>query len=100
MTVLDYIILALLIGSAVIGAMRGFLREICSLLTWVLAIWVAWHYGHFIEPHLESTIRDPGIRAWAARAPLFLGVLLIGTAIGALVNYLVRLSLFSGLDRL
>ena len=100
MTVLDYIILALLIGSAVIGAMRGFLREICSLLTWVLAIWVAWHYGHVIEPHLESTIRDPDIRAWAARVPLFLGVLLIGTAIGALVNYLVRLSLFSGLDRL
>ena len=34
-----------------------------------------------------------------ARAIVFVIVLLIGSAVGLLVNYLVRLSLFSGLDR-
>ena len=100
MTVLDYIILGLLACSAIAGLVRGFLREICSLLTWVLAVWVAWKYGHLVEPYLSGTLRDPLVRAWAARVPLFLGVLLAGAAIGALLNYVARLSLFSGMDRL
>lgn len=100
MTVLDYIILGLLLFSAVAGVLRGFLREICSLVTWIAAFWVAWHYGHVLEPYLAGTLRDPAVRAWAARVPLFLGVLLVGTAIGALLGHLARVSLFSGIDRL
>lgn len=100
MTVLDYIILGLLLCSAIAGVVRGFLREICSLVTWVAAVYIAWRYGHVIEPYLTGTLKDPVVRAWAARVPLFLGVVLLGTAIGALLSYVARLSLFSGLDRL
>ena len=31
--------------SAVAGVIRGFLREICSLITWILAFWLAWKFG-------------------------------------------------------
>jgi membrane protein required for colicin V production len=100
MTVLDYIIIGVVLFSAVAGVFRGFLREIFSLVTWVLAFWFAWHFGPSLEPHLGGALDSGPVRTWAARVPIFILVLMIGTAVGALVNHLVRLSLFSGLDRL
>lgn len=100
MTVLDYIILGVVLFSAVAGLLRGFLREVCSLVTWIVAFWAAWHYGPLLEPHLGGALRDPPVSTWAARVPIFLVVLMCGTALGALVTHVMRLSLFSSLDRL
>jgi membrane protein required for colicin V production len=100
MTVLDYIIIGVVLFSAVAGAIRGLLREICSLVTWVLAFWLAWRFGPALEPHLGGALSSEGVRHWAARVPIFILVLMIGAAVGALVSHLVRLSLFSGLDRM
>lgn len=100
MTVLDYIILGILLFSAVAGVIRGFLKEVISLATWVLAFWCAWHYGPSLEPHLGGAIGEPPFSTWAARVPIFILVLMVGAAVGALVSHFVRLSLFSGLDRL
>ncbi|MET0291515.1 MAG: CvpA family protein [Steroidobacteraceae bacterium] len=100
MTVLDYIILGVVLFSAVAGVIRGFLREVCSLVTWILAFWLAWHFGPALEPHLGGALSSEPARTWAARIPIFILVLMVGAAIGALLNHLVRVSLFSGLDRL
>jgi membrane protein required for colicin V production len=100
MTLADYVITGVLLFSALAGVVRGFLREVCSALTWILAFWVAWHYGPLLEPHLGGVLKQPAVGVWAARAILFLVVLLIGTAIGALLAHVMRVSLFSGLDRL
>jgi membrane protein required for colicin V production len=100
MTVLDYIILGVVLFSAVAGALRGLLREICSLVTWILAFWCAWHFGPLLEPHLGGALTSETARHWAARVPIFILVLMLGTAVGALLSHLVRVSLFSGLDRL
>jgi membrane protein required for colicin V production len=40
------------------------------------------------------------VRTWAARTIIFLIVLLIGMAVGVILSYFVRLSIFSGTDRL
>lgn len=100
MTVLDYIILGVLLFSAVAGIIRGFLREICSLISWILAFWLAWHYGPSLEPHLGGALASEPVRTWAARALIFILVLMVGAAVGALVNHLARVSLFSGIDRM
>jgi membrane protein required for colicin V production len=96
---IDYLLIALIAFSCVAGVMRGLLREVIALVTWVAAVWIAWHYGGVLEPHLGGALANEGVRAWAARTIIFLGVVLIGTGIGALVSHLVRLSLFSGTDR-
>jgi membrane protein required for colicin V production len=95
----DWLIIALLLFSAVAGLMRGLLREIISLLTWVLAIALAWRYSDLLEPHLGGALAGTAIRPWAARIVIFAVILLVGTAVGALLNHFVRLSLFSTLDR-
>jgi membrane protein required for colicin V production len=100
MTLADYVILGILLFSAIAGVLRGFLREVCSAVTWILAFWLAWHFGPLLEPHLGGLLRQPAVNVWAARAVIFLIVLLIGTAVGALVAHFMRVSLFSGIDRL
>jgi membrane protein required for colicin V production len=75
-------------------------RELISLLTWIAALLLAWDYAGLLEPHLGGVLAEDMVRTWAARALIFIGVLLIGTGIGALINHFMRSSIFSGLDRL
>lgn len=96
----DYVIIALLAFSCVAGAMRGLLREVISVITWVAGLWLAWTLSDSLEPHLGGALSDAAVRPWAARTLIFLVVLLVGTAVGAIVSHYVRLSLFSNLDRL
>jgi membrane protein required for colicin V production len=99
MTPVDYTLLAIVAASAVIGAFRGFLREIISLVTWVVALWAGWHYAELVAPHLVGVLAEEPVRTWVARTVVVLGVLLVGTLIGVAANYFVRMTLFSGLDR-
>ena len=52
-TFIDAIFAVILFFSAMIGLMRGFVREFLSLLGWVMALWVSIRYGHFLTPFLE-----------------------------------------------
>ena len=96
----DYAIIAVLVASCAIGLVRGLLREVVSLLTWLAAVWLAWEYSGVLEPHLGGALSDPTVRPWAARTIIFVVVLLAGTALGAIVTYFMRLSLFTSIDRL
>lgn len=100
MVTLDFILLAIILISAVVGVVQGFLREVCSLVSWVLGAWLAWKLGPSVAPHLGGTLEDPAHAIWAGRAIVFIAVLVAGAIVGALVGYFVRLSIFSGLDRL
>jgi membrane protein required for colicin V production len=100
MNPVDYILLAVMVISALVGAVRGLLREVVALLTWLVALWAAWQFGPLLEPALGGLLADPDVRPWAARAILFVALLFVGAAIGWIVSYFVRLSLFSGTDRL
>jgi membrane protein required for colicin V production len=99
MATLDYIILGVVLLSAIAGAVRGFLREVCSLLSWVLAVWLAWKFAPSLEPYLGGALRQAPFGAWAARGIVFVTVLVAGAVIAVVLGYFVRLSMFSGLDR-
>ena len=96
----DYVIIALLVFSCIAGLMRGLLREIISLFTWLAAVWLAWEFAGLIEPHLGGALSAEAVRPWAARTIIFVSVLLVGAALGSIITHFVRLSLFSGIDRL
>ena len=100
MVTLDYIIIAIILLSAVTGLVRGFLKEVCSLVTWILAIWLAWQFGPSVAPYLGGALEREPYGLWAGRAIVFVVVLVAGAIIGFAVDHFIRLSLFSGLDRL
>ncbi|HKT72839.1 MAG TPA: CvpA family protein [Steroidobacteraceae bacterium] len=100
MNAADYLIIVAIALSAVSGAMRGFLREAVALVAWLIALFVAWHFSDLVEPHLGGLLGGSQVKVWSARAIIVLLVLLLGAAVGAVLGHFVRLSIFSGLDRL
>ncbi len=100
MNATDYVVIAAIVISAIIGAVRGFLREAIALGAWLIALFLAWHFSDLIAPHLGGLMADSEVRPWAARVIIVVLVLLLGAGIGATLGHFVRLSIFSGMDRL
>ena len=99
MTGADVLILVVLLGSILIGLMRGFVREAVSLTFWIVAIWGAWRFGPSVEPHLGGVLADPKIAPWVGRLVILVLVLLIGWVIGMLLGYFTRSMGLGPLDR-
>lgn len=99
MNVTDYLVITAVVISAVVGALRGFLREAVAVVAWLLALFVAWHFSDLVEPHLGGLLAGSAVKPWAARVIIVLLILLLGAAIGAMLSHFVRLSIFSGVDR-
>jgi membrane protein required for colicin V production len=99
MVTLDYIIIGVVLVSAFAGMMRGFLLTVCSLVTWVLAVWLAWKFAPSLVPHLGGALRVEPYGLWASRTIFFFAVLVVGAIIGVGVKHFARMSLFSGTDR-
>jgi len=95
----DVLILLVLLGSTLIGLLRGFVREAVSLAFWVVAIWAAWKFGPAVEPHLGGLLADPKIAPWVGRFVILMLVLLFGWLIGMLLSYLTRSMGLGPLDR-
>jgi membrane protein required for colicin V production len=95
----DYLLIIVMVFSIIAGLMRGLLREAIGLITWVLGVWIAFHFSAGLEPHLGGVLTNEAIRPWVARVLIFLVVLLVGTVLGTLISHFVRLSIFSGMDR-
>ena len=45
MIAVDYIILAIIVISAIMGVIRGLLRESVAVITWFLAIVLSWSFA-------------------------------------------------------
>ena len=99
MTGADVLILLVLLGSTLIGLLRGFVREAVSLAFWIVAIWAAWKFGPTVEPHLGGLLADPRIAPWVGRFVILMLVLLIGWVIGMLLSYFTRSMGLGPLDR-
>lgn len=95
----DYVILALIGISAIIGLFRGFIREVFSLATWVVAIWVGLTFSREFSGYLETAISIPSARMAASFAILFFVTLILGSLLGYLLGQLVSKSGLSGSDR-
>src|ERR1700722_16241208 len=99
MTGADVLIVLVLLGSTVIGLLRGFVREAVSLVFWVVAIWAAWKFGPLVEPHLGGVLADPSVAPWVGRLIVLVLVLLIGWVVGMLLSYFTRSLGLGAMDR-
>ena len=100
MTGADVLILFVMLGSTLIGVLRGFVREAVSVAFWILAIWASWKIGPAIEPHLGGLLADPNIAPWVGRLVILLLVLLVGWVVGMLLSYFTRSLGLGPMDRI
>jgi membrane protein required for colicin V production len=99
MTVADIFIILIMLGSIIIGLLRGFVREAASLVFWIVAIWAAWKFGPAIEPHLGGLLTDPSVAPWVGRLVVLVLVLLAGWVVGMLLSYFTRSLVLGVMDR-
>jgi membrane protein required for colicin V production len=97
----DHLFAAIVLLSLVFGCIRGFVREAISLLSWLIGLWLAWHFSYLLYPWLGGALAEPGIREWTGRAVVLFLCLLAGAGIGALAAYFVqRAAGLAWMDRL
>ncbi len=97
---LDIVILAIILLSALISLVRGFVREAFSLAVWVLAFWVSWSFFRDLEVPLQAWIESPTVRLGVAFAALMIATLVVGGLVNFLIIQLVERTGMSGSDRL
>ena len=97
----DLAVLGVIVVSALLGLLRGLVREALGVAAWVLAAVAASPYGAFpyTQPIARQHIADPGIADAVAFGVVFLAVLVILLLIAGVVSRLVRRSVLGSLDR-
>jgi membrane protein required for colicin V production len=98
-TIFDYLVLFVLIASVVISTMRGLVKEILSLVSWIVAFVVANAYGATLAPMLPDVIPGDMVRLMVAFVALFLGVRILMGILTLAVDALVKAGGLSLADR-
>lgn len=99
MTIFDYLVLFVLICSVVISTMRGLVKEILSLLSWIVALVVANAYGQQLAGLLPEVVPGSITRLIVAFIALFIGVRLLMMLLSMAIDALVKASGLTLADR-
>lgn len=99
MTLFDYVVLFVLICSIVISTMRGLIKEILSLISWIIALVVANAFGGTVAAWLPDMIPGQLTRMIVAFLALFIGVRLLMALLMKAVDALIKASGLSLADR-
>ncbi len=90
MTLLDYAVLAIAGVSVLLGVIRGFVREVIALASWVAAFVGASAYGGTVAPLLAQQIPDEKWRVLAAVVAVFVVVLVAVNVVALLASKLIK----------
>jgi membrane protein required for colicin V production len=90
MTVFDYAVLAIVVLSVSISAIRGLVREVLALVAWAAGFIAASMFAADIAALLAPEVPDERLRLLAAFAAVFLVVLLAMSLLALLVSKLVK----------
>ncbi len=96
---LDWVIVGVIGFSVVISITRGFMREVISLVTWVLAIWVSFHYTQAVSTILEGYIEADMLRMMVSVGILFFATLIAGVFVNVVIGGVMLRSRLSVADR-
>lgn len=96
---LDFVFLGLVLVSGLISLYRGFVREVFSLATWIIAIWVGIRFASSTAVYLPPVVSDETLRLGIAFGLLFILVLIAGGIAGIVAARLVRGTGLTGTDR-
>ncbi|HTW27262.1 MAG TPA: CvpA family protein [Acetobacteraceae bacterium] len=95
----DLLVLALLAFSALLGLMRGLVREVLGIGAWVGAILAGVLGFHLAQPFFRRMIANPDIADPVAFGAIFLVTLIILSIVARTIGMAVRRSALGGLDR-
>ena len=99
MTWLDYAVIGVFAVSMVLGAWRGLVREVVSILGWVVAFLAANLFAGPLGPSMPNAIPTPELKLAAAYAAIFVVAVLVTSLAGLLLSKIVSAVGLGGIDR-
>ncbi|WP_410473632.1 CvpA family protein [Guyparkeria sp. TX1] len=99
MTMVDWILLAIVLISTAIALVRGFVKEVISLVTWLAAFGIALAFSQTAAVLVPEAVDIPSARVAIAFVALFVVVLILGGIINWAISKLVETTGLSGTDR-
>lgn len=99
MSIVDYAIIGVVLVSTLISLVRGFVKEVLSLLTWIAAFVIAMGFSRQAAAFVPQAVDIPSARVALAFLVLFVLVLIVGGIINWIVSTLVNKTGLSGTDR-
>ncbi len=95
----DYAIVGVVLVSAVVSLLRGFVKEALSLAGWIIAIWVALAFASHLSKMLDGLITSPSLRIVVAFSILFVVTLVLAALVNFFASQLVKRTGLTGTDR-
>ncbi|HDR1391548.1 TPA: CvpA family protein [Pasteurella multocida] len=90
--------IAIIAFSIIISLLRGFIREVMSVASWVVAFFVANHFYPYLANYLTQ-IESLYLRNGTAIAILFVATLIVGGIVNHILGELVDKTGLTGTDR-
>lgn len=100
MTWLDYAVVGVFAVSLVVGAWRGLVREVLSILGWVIAFLAANLLAGPLGPAMPQAIPTPELRVAAAYVAVFVVSLIATALVSLLLSKIVKATGLGGVDRM
>jgi len=97
---LDFIFIGLTLLSVLISLIRGFVREIISLFTWIIAFWAAFTFADALADSFRFITSSASMRLIIAFILIFLIIWIAGLIINMIVSKLVHYIHFGIADSL
>lgn len=95
----DYLIIGIILVSSGISIVRGFIKEVLSLVSWALSFWVALTFHPQLSNLLIDYIATPSIRLFTAFISLFIVTLILSALVNHMISSLVEKTGLTGTDR-
>jgi membrane protein required for colicin V production len=111
MSWLDVVIILIVVISAVIGLVRGFIKGSVALITWVAAIWLAVVFSRNLATWLPQSLEGArfalggidfeisNMRIGIAFILLIIGALIAGATVNLLLSKVTKAQVLRGADR-
>ncbi|MFD1383713.1 CvpA family protein [Rhodanobacter aciditrophus] len=96
---LDWLIIAVILLSSLLSLKRGFVKEVLSLVTWVVAFVVAVKFSDSLQTLLIDQVQNDQIRYIVSFVSLFIATLVIGALVSFVLGSLIQVTGLSSTDR-
>jgi len=95
----DSLVVGIVLLSAFLALMRGFVRELFSLIAWVGAYFVGINFYKPVMPWVQHYIKSEQVAEWAAMAVVFTIVLIVLLLIGLFICGFIKGRVLTTIDR-
>ena len=100
MAVLDWVFAAVLLASLLVGAWRGLVFEVLSLVTWVAAFILAQWFAPDVAQMLPMSGAGEAVRYAAGFVLTFIAAVFVGGLVAVLVKKLISAAGLAPADRM